>query len=124
MYNDSFDSMIVGVYHLFRIVSVLIAIGMLIIAFWRPINKASEVRTEVIVVTDKMVKDNRYLIYANDNVYEITDSWLMGRFNSSDLYGKIKVGKTYKIKVGGKRDHFLSVYPCIHEVEEVKVKEE
>jgi len=93
---------------------------MLVITFWRPINKASEVRTEVIVVTDKMVKNDRYLIYASDNVYEITDSWLMGRFDSSDLYGKIEVGKTYKVKVGGKRDHFLSAYPCIHEVEEVK----
>lgn len=120
MYDDSFDDIIVGAYYLFRIAAVLIAIVILVITFWRPINKASEVRTEVIVVTDKMVKNDRYLIYASDNVYEITDSWLMGRFDSSDLYGKIEVGKTYKIKVGGKRDHFLSVYPCIHEVEEVK----
>ena len=120
MYDDSFDGIIVGAYYLFRIAAVLIAIVMLVITFWRPINKASEVRTEVIVVTDKMVKNDRYLIYASDNVYEITDSWLMGRFDSSDLYGKIEVGKTYKVKVGGKRDHFLSVYPCIHEVEEVK----
>ena len=64
-----------------------------------------------------MVKNDTYLIYTKDATYEITDSWLYGRFDSSDLYGRIEVGKTYKVKVGGTRVPFLSVYPCIHEVE-------
>ena len=53
------------------------------------------------------------------NVYEITDSWLKGRFNSSDLYGKITIGKTYRMTICGHRSPFLSMYPNIYEADEI-----
>lgn len=106
------DDGIVGLIGLVFIVLILIA------SIWRPIDKVSNLREETIVVTDKMVKNDVYLIYTKEATYEITDSWLYGRFDSSDLYGKIEVGKTYKVTVGGTRVHLLSVYPCIHEVSE------
>ena len=101
------------------VIGLIFIVLILILSIWKPINKVSDLREETIVVTDKMVKNDVYLIYTKEATYEITDSWLYGRFDSSDLYGKIEVGKTYKVTVGGKRVHFLSVYPCIHKIEEI-----
>ena len=99
---------------------ILIIGFLIVVSFWRPIDKATNIRYETIEVTDKMVKDDKYLVYSTDTTYEITDSWLYGRFNSSDLYGKIEVGKTYRIKIGGSRKPFFSWYPNIYEAKEVK----
>jgi hypothetical protein len=65
------------------------------------------------------------LVYTKDTndkiyVYEITDAWLAGRFNSSNVYAGIEVGKTYNFTVGGSRKEFLSWYPNIYEYEIVK----
>lgn len=96
----------------FIIVFALIGFGV-----WRPIDKVSNIREETIVVTDKMVKDDVYLIYSENTTYEITDSWFYPRFNSSDLYGKIQIGESYKITVGGSRIPFLSWYPNIYKAD-------
>lgn len=99
---------------------VIVIIFFLAISLWRPIDKVRDIRYETVEVTDKMVKDDKYLVYSTGTTYEITDSWLYGRFNSSDLYGKIEVGKTYKMKIGGSRKPFFSWYPNIYEITEVK----
>lgn len=79
-------------------------------------------------VTDKDVKnsgdDSKYLVFTKDDsgevhVFEITDSWIAGRFNSSDTYAEIEVGKKYRFTVGGKRVPLLSWYPNIYEFEEL-----
>ena len=44
----------------------------------------------------------------------------MGRFNSSDMYAEIEVGKTYKFEVGGSRNELWSWYPNIYKYEEVE----
>ncbi len=82
-------------------------------------------------VTDKGIKnyddDSKYLIYTEDpdgkiEVYEITDNLWQGQFNSSDdIYAGIKLGKTYKFTVGGKREEFFSWYPNIYGYEEICV---
>lgn len=105
------------------IVGIIIIFG---IMFYRPINKISNKREVTVVVTDKVVKNSsdqsRYLIFTEDkegnvNTYEITDSLLAGRFNSSDLYASIKVGGKYKFEIGGSRNQFLSWYPNIYSCE-------
>lgn len=80
------------------------------------INKAINMRTEVVTVTDKMVKEEKYLIYSENTTYQISDSLLLWRWDSSDLYGQIMVGETYEIRVAGYRIPFLSWYPNIYEV--------
>jgi hypothetical protein len=113
---------------LFRIyiVIIIILIGM---CLYRPINKVSNERQVTATVTDKNVKnssdDSKYLVYTideNNNIatYEITDSFLKGRFNSSDVYAGIEVGKTYTFTIAGSRNGFLSWYPNIYEYQEVK----
>lgn len=86
-------------------------------------------RDIVVTVTDKQVKtynnDGKYLVYCKDldgniEVFEIEDSFVQMRFDSSDEYAAIEVGKTYKFTVVGMRIHFLSMYPNIiqHELKE------
>lgn len=50
----------------------------------------------------------------------LADNWIAGNFNSSDLYGKIKVGKKYNFHTVGVRNGFLSLFPEITKLEEVK----
>lgn len=108
----------------------IVALFILIVAFVlsRPINKVINYRDVTVIVTDKAVKrnngDDTYLIYTEDKygdaeVFEITDSFLANRWDSSDLYASIKIGGTYKFTIAGSRIHFLSWYPNIYEAEKI-----
>lgn len=72
-----------------------------------------------ITITDKYTKgeDGTYFIVDNnDNAYVIKDLIFIGKFNSTDIYNKLKIGCTYKVKVSGVRIHFLSMYQNINEI--------
>jgi cytosine/adenosine deaminase-related metal-dependent hydrolase len=43
---------------------------------------------------------------------------MQGKFNSSDIYGSIEVGKKYTFVIVGERSGFLSMYPNIVKVVE------
>jgi hypothetical protein len=62
---------------------------------------------------------SRYLVWTENEVFENTDAWIFLKFDSSDIYGKIKVGHTYKTKVVGWRIPFFSWYRDIINVEEL-----
>lgn len=62
---------------------------------------------------------NRYLIFTKTETFENTDEWITGKFNSSDLYSKLKPGKTYYLRVIGWRIPFLSMYRNIIEIKKV-----
>lgn len=75
-------------------------------------------------VTDKNIKagddTSVYLIYCKDinghvQVLCVKDTLIWGRFNSSDEYAAIEVGKTYNFTVVGHRIPILSLYPNILE---------
>jgi hypothetical protein len=108
---------------------VLFLIALLMMCFFRPINKISNERQVTVTVTDKAVKndssESKYLVFTKDTngniaTYEITDSLLKFRFNSSDVYAGIEVGKTYTFTIAGSRNEFLSWYPNIYEYQEVE----
>ncbi len=76
-----------------------------------------------ITIQDKYIKGNngreQYLIVdTNNNTYVIHDLFFKGKFNSTDLYNKIKINKTYKVKTSGFRWQFMSMYPNINELVE------
>lgn len=82
-----------------------------------------------IKVTEKETKNSKesskYLIFGideegNEKVFENTDALFARKFNSSDLYAKISVGKTYEFKTIGFRIPFLSKYENIMTVKEAK----
>jgi hypothetical protein len=83
--------------------------------------------TYTIEVTDKERVNyddgGKYLIYGRTGddiiVIENTDSLLRGKFNSSDIYAKIEVGKTYEFTVVGYRIPILSNYENIINFKEI-----
>lgn len=73
-------------------------------------------KTERIVSPDG--KSSKYLIYAEDGVYENTDNVFRMKFNSADVYNQLQNGKTYMCDTYGWRVPFLSMYPNIVECKE------
>lgn len=74
-----------------------------------------------ITVKDKYIKNGKdngkYLVVdEEDNTYEITDMLFKGKFNSTDIYNRLEIGKTYKVKISGHRVRFLSMYQNINEI--------
>lgn len=90
--------------------------------------------THTVTITDKervitqSAKDNidsKYLIYGEDEngktyVFEDTDTLFRGKFNSSDVYGALKEGKTYELTVIGFRVHIFNWYENIIDFKAVK----
>ena len=65
--------------------------------------------------------DSKYLIFGEDKdgvvrVFENTDTTLRLKFNSSDIYGKIKEGETYTFVVTGVRIPVFDEYENIIKV--------
>ena len=93
----------------------------------------------IITVTDKeritdSLEDNnknykissKYLVFADDEngnslVFENTDCFIRGKFNSSNIQGQLKEGNTYRVTVIGYRIPYFSCYQNIIKVEEVLV---
>lgn len=76
-----------------------------------------------ITVTEKervnKYEDSKYLVFTDSETFQNSDAIFHGKFNSSDLYGQLKVGQTYKAKVFGWRVPFLSMYRNIVSAEQV-----
>lgn len=85
-----------------------------------------------ITVTDKEriyegsgdTSSSKYLVFGDDEngnalVFENTDCFIRGKWNSSNIQGQLKEGITYKITVVGYRVSFFSMYQNIIKVEEV-----
>lgn len=74
--------------------------------------------TETITIKEKWVKyhnnDAKYLVSSTQNeVYQITDSLLYWRWNSSDLYAYLEPGMVCQIQYQGFRFPFFSDYKNI-----------
>lgn len=105
-----------------------VAVFILFAMIFRTFSKAFYTRHIVIEVTDKAVKNDKYMVYGKTvdpehlpKSYEVTNSALANRYDSADLYGQIEVGKTYEFIVGGNRVGFMSWFPNIYSVMEVQV---
>ena len=82
-----------------------------------------------LTVTEKQTKrydkSDKYLIFTKNDqgevrVFENTDSLFRGKFNSSDVYGSLEIGKKYNLGVVGYRNGLVSMYENIIVVKEVK----
>lgn len=64
--------------------------------------------------------DCKYLVFTEAGTFKITDA-LFGtvRFNSSDVYGRIKADHCYHLRVYGWRMPAFSSYPNISSLEEI-----
>lgn len=105
---------------------ILAIIGVIVVG---PVVAHTTQEEVTLTVTEKIVKrsnnnQDKYIIFTSEGeVLQNTDTIYLFKFNSSDVYGKIEVGKTYKFKVYGFRIQFLSMYRNIIDVPvEVKKK--
>lgn len=80
-----------------------------------------------IIVKDKYIKrsidenaDIYYVATEEGEVYKITDLLFKGKFNSSDLYNELDIGKKYKVEVTGVRIPIFSMYKNLNKVEPVE----
>lgn len=100
----------------------LFLIAVLCVSACGCVNTATIPMDDTIIVTieDKGIKryddEDVYLIYTEDETFKITDTLLLGKFNSSDIYGKLKVGHTYEVKMHGVRMSLFSEYRNIDEI--------
>lgn len=102
---------------------LILLVGTLAIMFLLEIIKYGNNQTIEITIKDKYVKNgksgdsSKYLVVDIDNnAYEVTDLFFKGKFNSTDIYSILEIGKTYKVKTSGRRIRFLSMYPNINKV--------
>jgi len=58
-----------------------------------------------------------YLVSCGGKVYKVADLLFKGKFNSADIYAKLKVGNKYRLTTTGYRWGFLSEYQNINEYE-------
>lgn len=88
----------------------------------------SNEQTYVATVTDKDIKNydktSKYLIFTKTDdgetrVFSVEDSILRWRFNSSDVYAEIEVGKTYRFTTVGFRFEPFSWYENIIDYQEI-----
>lgn len=77
-----------------------------------------------IVVKDKYIKrsgnTDLYLVVSEDNeTYKIEDLLFKGKFNSTDLYNQLEIGKKYRITTTGIRLQYFSMYKNINKIEAI-----
>lgn len=89
------------------------------------INYESTFADHIVTVTDKeRHEDGYYLIFGETEngttlVLKNDDNMFQGKFNSSDMYQQIKIGKSYKFYTVGWRNEFWSQYANILSFEEI-----
>lgn len=106
----------------FKVVGLLVLLGIVIPGSFL-IFYGSEEEINV-TVKEKWVKNysdsSIYLFSDTDgNVYEITDSLFLWKWEASNRYAFIEINKTYQITTYGWRIPFLSSYPNAIYIEEV-----
>jgi transketolase N-terminal domain/subunit len=97
-----------------RLIFIILIVGIGLTAAYQ----YGTVEEVTITVTDKerVVKssgdnvESYYLVFCEEEIFKNDDALLHGKFRSSDIQGKLKVGETYKVKVFGWRVGFLSMY--------------
>jgi hypothetical protein len=107
---------------IFILLIVLVGVGTSIY-LTLTVNYVNEVKVtgkERIVESSGDNVDSYYLIFTNKETFKNEDSFIHGKFNSSDFQAKMEMDSVYNIKVSGKRIPFLSMYRNILEYEKVK----
>ena len=97
-----------------RIIFIILVVGIGLTAAYQ-YGTVDEVQITVIekeriVKTDGEDVTSYYLVFCEDETFKNEDALFHGKFRSSDLQGKLKVGESYKVKVFGWRIGFLSMY--------------
>jgi hypothetical protein len=95
----------------------IIVTGVLCVIIFTFVNACHYEVDQTFTVTGKEAvksdKDSKYLVFTDVTTYEVEDSVIFWRWDSSDVYGRLAVGKTYRATLQGYRIPFFSLYPNI-----------
>lgn len=98
-------------------INAIIAGPFIYLAYCNPRMECVTIHEKTVLIRQVEGKHSQdYLIYTDKGAFEISDQLLYGKFNSSDIYARLKINSKVQIKVCGKRVPFLSMYPNIIEV--------
>jgi len=107
-----------------KLIIGLIAVAVIGIVIYN-VAYYSTIEDVTIVVTDKerIVESDgdkgttsKYLVFTESETFENTDEFWMGKWNSSDVQGGLKIGDTATVQVIGWRWSFFSMYRNIIEI--------
>lgn len=108
-----------------RSMGILACLVLAIIVIGGPIYLYEKNQTETVQITvigkESVANSGGHSqrVYAEDDTYTVGDAMFHGRFDSSRLYGRLKVGETYRCKAMGWRVPFLSAFKNLLECEAV-----
>lgn len=110
--------------HLAVILVVLLVIGAIV---GHTVLRYGNEQEYTCTIEDRWIKSTgedsqKYLFSCeeHDIVFENTDLFFRGKFNSSDMWIELDEGVTYEITTVGTRVPFLSMYQNVVEIEEVE----
>lgn len=106
------------------IISGIIILGILGFGIYCATIDYQNEETIEITIKDKYIKkynnNDTYLVVSeNGETYKIEDLLFKGKFNSTDLYNQLDIGKTYKITITGIRLQYFSMYKNINKIEKI-----
>lgn len=104
---------------LIYITCVLLTLCVVTTLILPPILGYTNKETTEITIKDKYVDVNNengvFLVVSTDNyTYKVSDLLFKGKFNSTDIYNNLEIGKTYEIETTGYRIPFFSEYKNIN----------
>ena len=116
----------IGGWAAFVFVGVMILFAAVDIGYNLYMDTQHSTATDKILRLERITKDDNsygaksyYLVYCEKETFTIQDSVMNKRWNSSDLYGHLKVGSTYNFDVVSYRWDVISHYRNIITAEEV-----
>lgn len=122
MNNSKLLNNIIRRISILNVVSFLITFFTLLFLFLSLFLNYLNPKSYTIEIKDKFIKNGgksgKYLVVdSNNKTYEISDLLFLGKFNSTDIYNSIDIGKSYKIYTTGYRIHIFSLYQNINKIE-------
>lgn len=116
--RNSFPNPLSGAPTPFKLFFGLVAAGIIVGTGVEIASQTGPTETVRVTVTDKERQvtrngddiDSKYIVFTDKEVFENTDNWLKGKFNSSDVQGQLQRGQQYDLEVNGFRNQYISHY--------------
>ncbi len=116
--RNNFPNPLRGAPSAFNLLFGLVAAGIIVGAGVEIASQTSPTETVRVTVTDKERQvtrngddiDSKYIVFTDKEVFQNTDNWLKGKFNSSDVQGQLQRGQQYDLQVNGYRSQVTSHY--------------
>jgi len=99
---------------------IIVALTSMIVTWWRIPHWTEDFVTVTINDKERVVngESSRYLVFTDVETFANSDDLRVGKFDSSDLYGRLQPGARYRLRVYGWRWPFFSTYRNIISAEQ------